>query len=341
MIPFAFIRPALHKLAPETAHDVALKGLSWAGPLARLAASTNLQHKTQLFGHELLNPVGLAAGLDKNGDYINGLGRLGFGFIEVGTITPRPQAGNPKPRLFRLPESQAIINRMGFNNKGVDHLVKRLRCHHFSGVLGVNIGKNKDTPNEQAADDYIACLEKVYAYADYITVNLSSPNTAGLRDLQAPAALADLLGRIVEARNRAAEQHGEHVPLVVKVAPDLNHDDIPAMADVIANCGIEGVIATNTTIQRPQVQNQQHGNETGGLSGAPLKPFADDTLARFHAALPAEIVRIGCGGISNGQDAVDKFQRGAQAVQIYTGFIYQGPQLISDAVQALKAAQVS
>ena len=284
MIPFSFIRPALLKLAPETAHDIALNSLSWAGALARLAAPCDLKLPCELLGYDLTNPIGLAAGLDKNGDHIDALGRLGFGFIEVGTITPRPQDGNPKPRLFRIPEAHAIINRMGFNNKGVEHLVKRLERHHYLGILGVNIGKNKDTPNEQAADDYVYCLRKVYPYADYITVNLSSPNTAGLRDLQAPKALLDLLQQITLARDQEADHSARKVPLVLKVAPDLNPADIPAMAEVIEQCELDGVIVSNTSIQRPGVEQHPTAAEVGGLSGAPIKPLADATLDAFNQA---------------------------------------------------------
>lgn len=336
MIPFSIIRPALFQLAPETAHDLALNGLSWAGAMARLAAPCDTHLPSELLGYDIDNPVGLAAGLDKNGDHITALGRLGFGFIEVGTITPRPQAGNPKPRLFRIPQHQAIINRMGFNNKGVDHLVKRLKRHQYQGVLGVNIGKNKDTPNEHAVNDYIHCLQKVYPYADYITVNLSSPNTVGLRDLQAPAALDKLLQAIIQARDVEASEAGRRVPLVLKVAPDLNASDIPAMANVIAERELDGIIATNTSIQRPGVENEAVAQEAGGLSGAPIKSLADETLAAFNSELPESIQRIGCGGITCGQDAVDKLNLGAKAVQIYSGFVYHGPELIQNAIEALR-----
>lgn len=332
---YSLLRPAFFALPPETAHDMALKNLSWATRL-HLLPSGAPHVPLRLWGHDLPNPVGLAAGLDKNGDYINGLSRLGFGMIEIGTITPRPQAGNPKPRLFRLPRAQALINRMGFNNKGVDHLVGRLREHRFNGLLGVNIGKNKDTPNENAVDDYVHCMNKVYAHAGYITINLSSPNTAGLRDLQAPAMLNTLLKKLDQARHRLADQHGRRVPLVVKVAPDLNPDDIPGIAEVLINTHIDGLIATNTTIQRPAVDDLPHGAESGGLSGAPLKSLADQTLARFHQHLPKSIVRIGCGGITQGADAADKIRLGANMVQIYSGLIYRGPGLIAEATKAMQ-----
>lgn len=334
MIPYALLRTALFRLAPEQAHEAALRGLDLAAAL-HFPTPYVPNLPTTLWGKTLRNPVGLAAGLDKNGDHIDALGRLGFGFVEVGTITPRPQDGNPQPRMFRLPRAQAIINRMGFNNKGVDHLVVRLQEHHYDGLLGVNIGKNKDTANAEAGSDYVHCLHKVYPYAGYITVNLSSPNTVGLRDLQAPAALAALLGEIEQARQRAADQHGQRVPLVVKVAPDLNRDDIPAIAEVIVNSGFDGIIATNTTIQRPGVAGETHAQEAGGLSGTPLKALADDTLKHFRAALPEDFPCIGCGGITQGSDAADKIRLGAQAVQIYSGLIYRGPTLIRAAAKAI------
>ncbi|GAB4193815.1 MAG: quinone-dependent dihydroorotate dehydrogenase [Wenzhouxiangellaceae bacterium] len=335
---YSLLRPFLHALPAEAAHALGLTSLAWASRL-QLVRRTPTLAPLQLWGRQLPNPLGLAAGLDKNGDYIDALASLGFGFIEVGTVTPRPQGGNPKPRLFRLTEHQAVINRMGFNNHGISHMVRQLQRTRYQGLLGINIGKNKDTPNDQAASDYCYCLEQVYPWAGYITINLSSPNTAGLRDLQAPAALAALLGRIIESRDRARDQHGRHVPLVVKVAPDLNTDDIPATAAVIAEAGIEGVIATNTTIQRPQVQHHRHGSEAGGLSGAPLKALADATLKAFDQALPAEIVRIGCGGITCGQDAVDKTRLGAQLVQCYSGLIYRGPALINEICDALSTSR--
>jgi dihydroorotate dehydrogenase len=279
----------------------------------------------------------VAPGLDKNGDYFEALGDFGFGFVEIGTTTPRPQPGNPKPRVFRLTEAQAIINRLGFNNKGVDHLVNRVRKHRFKGVLGINIGKNFDTPIENAADDYLHCLEKVYPYADYITANISSPNTKNLRDLQSEDELDKLLGRLSQRRAELADQHGRCVPLAVKVAPDLDEEVIPAIAGIVARHRMDAVIATNTTIGREGVEGLKHADEAGGLSGAPLKPKADKVLAALKKALPDEVTLIGVGGISCGQDAADKLDLGASLVQFYTGLVYRGPALVTECLQAIAA----
>jgi len=286
-------------------------------------------------GLEFPNPVGVAPGLDKNGDYFEALGDLGFGFVEIGTVTPRPQPGNPKPRVFRLVRAQAMINRLGFNNKGVDHLVRQVRNHRFRGVLGINIGKNFDTPMERAVDDYLLCLDKVYPFADYVTVNISSPNTRDLRSLQGAAELDRLLAALEQRRADLSDRHGKRVPLAVKVAPDLEDDRIPAMAEVIVRRGIDAVIATNTTISRPGVEGMEHAEEAGGLSGAPLKPLADHVLGALRRALPDEVALIGVGGITRGQDAVDKLDLGAQLVQFYTGMVYRGPELVSECLQAI------
>jgi len=286
-------------------------------------------------GLEFPNPVGVAPGLDKNGDYFEALGDLGFGFVEIGTVTPRPQPGNPKPRVFRLETAQAMINRLGFNNKGVDHLVRRVRNHSYKGILGINIGKNFDTPIEQAADDYLFCLDRVYPYADYITVNISSPNTKQLRDLQGEDALDRLLGQISERRSELTGEHGRRVPLAVKVAPDLEDADLPVVARVIARHDMDAVIATNTTLSREGVTGLKHADEAGGLSGAPLKARADKVLAAFRSLLPDEIALIGVGGITTGQDAVDKLDLGADLVQFYTGMVYRGPELVSECLRAI------
>ena len=288
-------------------------------------------------GIEFPNPVGLAAGLDKNGAYIDALAALGFGFIEIGTITPRPQAGNPHPRLFRLPDAKAIINRMGFNNEGVDALVEHVKAAKFKGVLGINIGKNADTPVENAVDDYLICLEKVYNYASYITVNISSPNTKNLRSLQSGDALTELLETLKNRQLELAELHQHYVPLVLKVAPDLTLSDIEFIAKQLLQFKIDGLIVTNTTLSREGVENLQHAEEAGGLSGAPVFEKSTACLAAFAAQLQGQIPLIGVGGILSGEQALAKQQAGASLVQIYSGLIYTGPMLIEDCVNTLKA----
>jgi dihydroorotate dehydrogenase len=329
-------RKALFATDPETAHELTMESLRLGHRLGatRLLCKSHRQPVTCM-GLEFPNPVGVAPGLDKNGDYFEALGDLGFGFVEIGTITPRPQPGNPKPRVFRLPQANAMINRLGFNNKGVDHLVRRVRRHRFTGILGINIGKNFDTPIENAVDDYLYCLDKVYPYADYVTVNISSPNTEHLRDLQGEEALDGLLQMIAERRADLAAEHGRCVPLAVKVAPDLDSDAIRVIAKVVTRHRMEAVIATNTTIGREGVAGMRYATEAGGLSGAPLKPKADGVLAALKAALPEEIDLIGVGGITCGQDAVDKLDRGAKVVQFYTGMVYRGPELVGECLQAI------
>jgi dihydroorotate dehydrogenase len=329
-------RKALFATDPETAHELTMESLRLGHRLGatRLLCKSHRQPVTCM-GLEFPNPVGVAPGLDKNGDYFEALGDLGFGFVEIGTITPRPQPGNPKPRVFRLPQANAMINRLGFNNKGVDHLVRRVRRHRFTGILGINIGKNFDTPIENAVDDYLYCLDKVYPYADYVTVNISSPNTEHLRDLQGEEALDGLLQMIAERRADLAAGHGRCVPLAVKVAPDLDSDAIRVIAEVVTRHRMEAVIATNTTIGREGVAGMRYATEAGGLSGAPLKPKADGVLAALKAALPEEIDLIGVGGITCGQDAVDKLDRGAKVVQFYTGMVYRGPELVGECLQAI------
>ena len=329
-------RKALFATDPETAHELTLEGLKMGHRFGatRLLCKEKPQ-PVQCMGLTFPNPVGVAPGLDKNGDYFEALGDLGFGFVEIGTITPRPQPGNPKPRVFRLTKAQAMINRLGFNNKGVDHLVHRVRNHRFRGVLGINIGKNFDTPNDRAADDYLICLEKVYQYADYITVNISSPNTKNLRDLQSEDALDQLLGVLAKRREDLADKHDRLAPMALKVAPDLEEGAITAIADVVSRHGMDAVIATNTTISRDAVAGMEHAEETGGLSGAPLKEKADQVLGELRKALPENIAMIGVGGITRGQDAVDKLKKGADLVQFYTGMVYRGPELVTECLQAI------
>jgi dihydroorotate dehydrogenase len=292
---------------------------------------------TKALGLVFPNPVGLAAGLDKNGAHVDALLALGFGFVEVGTVTPKPQPGNPKPRMFRLPQHRAIINRLGFNNDGVDALVRNVeRARRKNGLLGINIGRNKDTPNESAQDDYLYCLERVYPLADYITVNISSPNTAGLRELQEEQALRRLVSTLREAQERLGAQHGKRVPMLVKVAPDLSDDDIDAAARVLGDLGVDGVIATNTTVSRIAVQDVALAHETGGLSGAPLMDKSTAVLRMLRTRLPEAIPLIGVGGILSGADAAKKMAAGASLVQCYTGLIYRGPALVGECVEAMR-----
>lgn len=321
---FALARPLVFALDPEAAHCVAVNGLDVMG---KVLPSPNLHTSpVQLMGLTFPNKVGLAAGFDKNGQHIQGIGKLGFGHIEVGTVTPRAQAGNPKPRLFRLEAHHAIINRMGFNNDGVDALVHNVKKHNYSGILGINIGKNKDTPNEHALDDYVACLEKVYPLADYITVNISSPNTAGLRDLQHEDALKNLVEGLLNAREKHAAEYG-HKPILVKIAPDMDDTAVATTATVLGQAGIDGIIATNTTISREAVAAHKHGAEAGGLSGAPVAQRSTEVIGIIRHTLPNMPI-IGVGGIMSVADAQAKLDAGANLVQIYTGFIYQGPDLI-------------
>jgi dihydroorotate dehydrogenase len=294
---------------------------------------------TKLMGLSLRNPVGLAAGLDKNGAHIDAMGNLGFGFIEVGTVTPRAQSGNPKPRMFRLPEAQALINRLGFNNLGLDAFlsnVQRSTWRQQGGILGLNIGKNADTPIERAADDYLIGLEGVYPHADYITVNISSPNTKNLRALQGEHELDQLLAQLQQKREALADQHGKRVPLVVKIAPDLTEEEIDTIAEVLPRRGIDGVIATNTTLSREAVTGLKHAEEMGGLSGAPLHARSLEVIARLRQRLSPEFAIIGVGGIMSGKQAVEKIQAGANAVQLYTGLIYRGPALVGECVREIR-----
>ena len=336
---YGLARPFLFGLDAERAHGLTLAALDTAyrtglNPLvSRLARPL----PTKAFGLDFPNPVGLAAGLDKNGAHIDALFALGFGFVEVGTTTPRPQEGNPKPRMFRLPDQRAVINRLGFNNAGVDALVRNVeRARRDRGLLGINIGKNKDTPNVSAADDYLFCLERVYALADYVTINISSPNTAGLRELQEEQALRRLVGTLREAQERLASQHARRVPMLVKIAPDLSDEDIDAAGRVLADLEVDGVIATNTTISRFGLDGVRHANEVGGLSGEPLMGKSTMVMRRLRARLPETIPMIGVGGILSGADAAAKAAAGATLVQMYTGLVYRGPALIGECIDALR-----
>ena len=336
---YSLLRPALFCMDAERAHGAGLRALDLAyrsGTLG-LLASRPAPLPTRAFGLEFPNPVGLAAGLDKNGEHIDALFALGFGYVEIGTVTPRPQAGNPQPRLFRVPEHLGVINRMGFNNAGVDALVANVRAaRRERGILGINIGKNKDTPNELAHTDYLTCLEKVYALADYITVNISSPNTAGLRELQEEQALRELVSRLREGQEALAARHGKRVPMLVKVAPDLSDADVDAAARVLAELQVDGVIATNTTIARVGMENHPLASQAGGLSGAPVMARSTAVLRRLRTRLPESIPLIGVGGICSGADAAAKMSAGATMVQLYSGLVYRGPALIGECVESIR-----
>jgi dihydroorotate dehydrogenase len=335
---YSLLRPVLFQLSPETAHNLTLTGLQAASNLglSGLLGSTIPGDPRTVMGLTFPNPVGLAAGLDKNGDCINGLAALGFGFIEIGTVTPLPQPGNPKPRLFRLPEARAIINRMGFNNEGVDALINNVKHADFKGILGINIGKNAVTPIEKAADDYLICLRKVYAHASYITVNISSPNTKNLRQLQDEAALNDLLAQLKAEQGKLADRHGKYVPIALKIAPDMESEQIEQISRLLMQHHIDGVIATNTTLSREGVENLPHGAETGGLSGAPVRDKSTRVIRLLAEHLHGTLPIIGAGGILNGADALEKINAGASLVQIYSGLIYRGPQLLPECASAIR-----
>lgn len=336
---YSLARPFLFGLDAERAHGLGLTALETAyrSGLNPLMARAPQPLPTKVLGLSFPNPVGLAAGLDKNGAHIDALLSLGFGFIEIGTVTPKPQAGNPKPRMFRLPEQQAVINRLGFNNEGVDALVRNVaKARRKRGLLGINIGKNKDTPNENAEDDYLYCLERVYPLADYITVNISSPNTAGLRELQEEQSLRRLVGSLREAQEKFAAREGKRVPMLVKIAPDLSDDDIEAAGRVLGELQVDGVIATNTTITRDGVEGSAQAGETGGLSGRPLMTQSTTVLRKMRTRLPESIPMIGVGGILSGADAVTKMAAGASLVQCYSGLVYRGPALVHECVEAIR-----
>lgn len=337
---YPLARTALFSLDAEKAHELTLQRLQQAYDcrhLRRFFPAVPVLSRT-LMGLSLRNPVGLAAGLDKNGAHIDALAALGFGFVEVGTVTPRAQPGNPKPRLFRLPRAQALINRFGFNNQGLDAFISNVQRSTFrknGGVLGLNIGKNASTPIENALDDYLTCLDGVYPHADYVTVNISSPNTANLRSLQGGDDLGKLLLGLQERRERLADHHGRRVPLVVKIAPDLTQEQVDSIAELLPRYSMDGVIATNTTLDKSAVQGLPHADETGGLSGPPVHELSLAVLRRLRQRLGADIAIIGVGGIHSGQQAREKIEAGADAVQLYTGLIYRGPGLISECVNSL------
>ncbi|MCM0034753.1 MAG: quinone-dependent dihydroorotate dehydrogenase [Burkholderiaceae bacterium] len=337
---YPLARHALFALDAEAAHEATLGALQRAYDcsLTRGFMHSQVLVPTNLMGLTLQNPVGLAAGMDKNGAHIDAMGNLGFGFIEVGTVTPRAQPGNPKPRMFRLPDSEALINRLGFNNHGLDTFlanVQRSTWRERGGVIGLNIGKNADTPIEQAADDYLIGLSGVYPHADYITVNISSPNTKNLRALQGEHELDQLLSQLATRRQALAEQHQKRVPLAVKIAPDLTEEQIDIIAEVLPRHGIDGVIATNTTLSREAVQGQKYAEEAGGLSGAPLHARSLEVIGRLRAKLGADFAIIGVGGIMSGKHAAEKMAAGANAVQLYTGLIYRGPGLVGECAKEI------
>jgi dihydroorotate dehydrogenase len=336
---YPFARPFLFALDPETAHDLAFAGLDRATQfgLARLFAASATATPVSVMGITFPNRVGLAAGLDKNAQHLAGLATFGFGFIEAGTVTPRPQPGNPKPRMWRLPQAQALINRLGFNNDGVEHFLANLAKSSYRGILGINIGRNFDTPNERAADDYVACLRAVYARADYVTVNISSPNTAGLRELQAEDALDSLLRVLKQEQQALAQKHGRRVPVVVKISPDLSDDALRGIARLLTRHRCDGVVATNTTIARDGVAGLRHAGESGGLSGAPVRERSTAVIRTLARALDGALPIIGVGGILSGEDAREKVSAGASLVQIYTGLIYRGPALIAECIAALES----
>jgi len=328
--------PILRRLDPELAHDLGLAGLRWLRPLWP-AQNHPAALSVRCFGLDFSHPVGLAAGFDKNGDYLDALGALGFSHIELGTVTPQPQPGNPKPRMFRIPEAGALINRMGFNNKGVDHLVKQVSRSRYRGIRGISIGKNADTPLEKAHDDYVACLRKVYVFADYVAVNISSPNTARLRELQASDALEMILGALLEERQVLQGRHGKRVPLLVKVAPDLTAEQIAALAQVVRSLEVDGVIATNTSTDHRPLGNAPAAAQPGGMSGAPLHPLSVGVIAQLRAELGATFPLIGVGGIVSADHASATLRAGANLVQIYTGFAYRGSVLLEEVLSSLSA----
>ena len=335
MLPYSLMRPLLFSLDAETAHDLTIAALQRFACLLPTAPSA-MQKPVRVMGLDFPNRVGLAAGLDKNGQAIDGLAKLGFGFLEIGTVTPRPQPGNPRPRLFRLPEREALINRLGFNNHGVAVLLANVRAAKYRGILGINIGKNADTPIERAAEDYLACLDQVYPLASYVTVNISSPNTRNLRQLQGDAELDALLGALKLRQSHLADKHGRYVPLALKIAPDLDDDQIAGIAATLRRHRIDAVIATNTTLDRTAVSGQPHAQETGGLSGAPLFERSTAVVAALARALANELPIIAVGGIVDGAKANAKLAAGAQLVQLYSGLIYRGPELVRECIMSTR-----
>jgi len=336
---YPFFRPLLFTLDPETAHDLSLASLDIAAKLgvAQFAAKRVRPSPVTAMGLEFPNRIGLAAGLDKNAEHIDGLATLGFGFIECGTVTPRAQPGNPKPRIWRLPEAEALINRLGFNNDGVERFLANVAGTSWRGILGLNIGKNFDTPNARAADDYLACLRATYQRASYITVNISSPNTKGLRDLQSDEALTSLLAALKAEQKALSDRHGKYTPIAVKIAPDLPPAAIDGIAQLLVRHEIDGVIATNTTLARDAVRGLPHADEAGGLSGAPVREASNRVIRTLADALAGALPIIGVGGILSGDDAREKIAAGATLVQVYTGLIYRGPALVAECGRALAA----
>jgi dihydroorotate dehydrogenase len=339
---YSLAKSLMFNMDAERSHHIALSSMNLSASLGlpSLLGAESLEAPTEVMGIRFANPVGLAAGLDKNGSAIDGLAAMGFGFIEVGTVTPRPQVGNPKPRLFRIPEHNAIINRMGFNNHGVDELLVNIDRARYNGVLGINIGKNKDTSNEDANSDYIYCLRKVYSRASYIAVNISSPNTPGLRTLQFGDSLNTLLEALKNEQAKQANLHDRYVPIAVKIAPDMTEEETEMVADSLKTYEMDGVIATNTTVSREGVENSSLHTEMGGLSGAPVRNKSTKVIRTLSKALDGALPIIGVGGITEGFDAAEKIEAGASLVQVYSGFIYKGPALISDSVRAIQALPV-
>ncbi|QNP48875.1 quinone-dependent dihydroorotate dehydrogenase [Diaphorobacter aerolatus] len=343
LLPYALTRPILFNMDAEKAHEFTMDMLATGQgtPLSWAWCNQTVSDPVQLAGLSFPNRVGMAAGLDKNARVIDGLAAMGFGFVEVGTVTPKGQPGNPKPRMFRLPEANALINRLGFNNEGLDAFIanvkrSKTRAQGKPMLLGLNIGKNAATPIEDATSDYLICLEGVYPHADYVTVNISSPNTRNLRELQSDAALDGLLSAIAARREKLATQHGRRVPIFVKIAPDLDESQVQLIAATLKRQGMDGVIATNTTIGRDAVKGLRHAEETGGLSGAPVLEASNRVISQLRAQLGPAYPIIGVGGIMSAQDAVSKIRAGADVVQIYTGLIYKGPELIGQAARAIK-----
>ena len=332
------LRPLLFALEPETAHRLTLYGLGVAqrSRFAHWIARPPRDLPVRALGIDFPNPVGLAAGLDKNAEHLDALAVLGFGFIEVGTVTPRPQAGNPKPRMFRLPAHEALINRMGFNNAGIDALVRNVEKSTYTGVLGINIGKNRDTPNEEAVNDYRLCMRRAWPLASYLTINISSPNTKGLRDLQQEDTLRRFIGQLREEQEALAGQHGARKPMLLKIAPDLEDAQMDAMAEVLAAAGVDGLICTNTTLDRSGVQGAPNAGQDGGLSGRPLRERATRVLKGMRARMGASIPIMGVGGIVDGADAAERMHAGADLVQLYTGLIYRGPHLLGECVEEIR-----
>ncbi|SEO08755.1 dihydroorotate oxidase A [Nitrosospira multiformis] len=332
---YSLLRPLVFALEPETAHRIAFNAMETAHRLGLYHAHPVPCRSRSIMGLTFPNPVGLAAGLDKNGEHIDALAALGFGFIEIGTVTPRPQPGNPRPRLFRLPRANSIINRMGFNNNGIERLVANVKTMDYKGILGINIGKNFDTPVEKAVDDYLICVRKAYRYASYITVNISSPNTPNLRQLQQATELDSLLATLKLNQQRLADEHGKYTPLLVKIAPDLELPEIDSIAALLMKHRIDGVIATNTTLSRAGVETLPHAREAGGLSGAPLAKRATSVVARLHHALQGALPIIGVGGIMDAAGATEKIEAGASLIQVYSGLVYRGPHLVREIAQGL------